>query len=120
MCRYDDASGLMWRNIRFEANGNAFEIAFDKRKNYQYRQGNKVLVTALPNASVCLVRMLHRLRVYNGGAEGLYGFRGFDGRLVSKSPGSTAPGPTKIKCDQSLRYLSLWFSGIMRVSVEGF
>ncbi len=37
MCRYDDASGLRWRNIRFEADGSAFEITFDKRKNCQYR-----------------------------------------------------------------------------------
>ncbi len=36
MCRYDDASHLMWRNIRFEADGSAFEIAFDKRKNSQF------------------------------------------------------------------------------------
>ena len=33
MCRYDDASGLMWRNICFETGGSAFEITFDKRKN---------------------------------------------------------------------------------------
>ena len=107
MCRYDDASGLMWRNIRFEADGSAFEITFDKRKNCQYRQGNKVLVTALPNVAVCPVRMLQRLRLYTGGAEELQVFRGFNGRLVNKSPGSTAPGPAKITYDQMLRYLSL-------------
>jgi hypothetical protein len=33
MCRYDDASGRLWSNIRFEADGSAFEITFDKRKN---------------------------------------------------------------------------------------
>ena len=33
MGRYDDVSGLMWRNIHFEAGGSAFEITFDKRKN---------------------------------------------------------------------------------------
>ena len=33
MCRYDDAPGLMWRNICFEADGSLFEITFDKRKN---------------------------------------------------------------------------------------
>ena len=58
MCRYDDASGLMWRNIHFEADGSAFEITFDKRKNSQHRQGNKVLVTAIPNDALCPVRML--------------------------------------------------------------
>jgi integrase len=120
MCRYDDASCLMWRNIRLEADGRAFEITFDKRKNSQYRQGNKVLVTPLTNVAVCPARVLQRLRVYIGGVEGLYVFRGFNGRLVSKSPGSTAPGPTKITYDQVLRYLSLWFSGVMGVSVEAF
>ena len=60
MCQYADASGLMWRNICFEADGSAFEITFDKRKNCQYRQCNKVLVTALPNDAVCPVRMLRR------------------------------------------------------------
>jgi hypothetical protein len=39
MCRYDDASGLMWRNARFLEDGNGFKLAFDKRKNGQYRQG---------------------------------------------------------------------------------
>ena len=92
MCRYDDASGLKWRNIRFEADGSAFEITFDKRKSCQYRQGNKVLVAALSHAAICPVRMLQRLRAYTGGAEELYVFRGFIGRLVAKSPGSTARG----------------------------
>ena len=30
MCRFDDASGLIWRNIRFETDGSSFEITFDK------------------------------------------------------------------------------------------
>ncbi len=42
MSRYDDASGLM---CLLEADGSAFEITFDKRKNSQYRQDKKVLVT---------------------------------------------------------------------------
>ncbi len=33
MCRYDDASSLLWSTIRFEADGSAFELTFDKRKN---------------------------------------------------------------------------------------
>ena len=64
--------------------------------------------------------MLQRLRVYTGGAKGLYVFRGFNGRLVSKSPGISAPGPTKITYDQMLRYLSMWFSGVIGVPVEAF
>ncbi len=60
MCRYDDASGLMWWNIRFEADGSAFEITFNKRNNSQYRQGSKVLVSALPLAAACPVILLKR------------------------------------------------------------
>jgi len=58
MCRCDDASDLMWRNIRFEADGSAFEISFNKRKNSQFRQGNKVLAAAFPFARMCPVRLL--------------------------------------------------------------
>ena len=78
------------------------------------------MVTALPNAAVCPVRMLQRLRVYTGGAEELYVFRGFNVRLVNKRPGNTAPGPMKITYDQLLRYWSLWFSSVLGVSVEDF
>jgi hypothetical protein len=46
MCRYDDASGLRWRNLRFVEDGSGFEITFEKRKNAHYRQGNKVLVAS--------------------------------------------------------------------------
>ena len=33
MCRYDDASSLKWRNIRFAEDGSGFDITFEKRKN---------------------------------------------------------------------------------------
>ena len=46
MCRHDDPSGLRWRNIRSVEDGSGFEITFEKRKNAQYRQGNKVLVAS--------------------------------------------------------------------------
>ncbi len=36
-CRYDDASGLIWRNLRFVEDGSGFEITLEKRKNAQYR-----------------------------------------------------------------------------------
>ena len=58
MCRYDDASGLQWRNIRFVEDGSGFEINFDKRKNAQFRQGIKVLVAANPSATLCSLRLL--------------------------------------------------------------
>jgi hypothetical protein len=47
MCRYDDASGLRWRNIRFVEDGSGFEITFEKRKNAKYRKGNKVMVASM-------------------------------------------------------------------------
>ena len=96
VCRYDDAPGLLWSNIRFEAAGSAFEITFDKRKNAQFRQGNKVLIASFPLSTVCLVRLLRELKTYTGGSEGLLVFRGFNGHMVAKSPRSTMPGPKKI------------------------
>ncbi len=42
MFRYDNASVLLWRNVRFVEDGSGFEISFDKRKIAQFRQGNKV------------------------------------------------------------------------------
>jgi integrase len=120
MCRYDDASGLLWSNIRFEADGSAFEIMFDKRKNAQFCQGNKVLVASSPLTAVCPVRLLRELKTYTGGSEGSLAFRGFNGRLVAKSPRATSPGPKKITYDQFLRFMSLWLSGVMGVSVGAF
>ena len=93
ICRYDDASGIMWRNIRFEADGSAFEITFDKCKNSQFLQGSKVLVAAFPSALVCPVWMFQRLRIYTGGAEEIYVFRGFNGTHVGiKEFGHYCPG----------------------------
>ncbi len=53
MSRYDDESGLKWRNIRFVENGSGFEITFEKRKNAEYHQGNKMLVASFLDAVVC-------------------------------------------------------------------
>jgi len=79
MCRYDDASGLIWWNIRFEVDGATFKITFDKRKTSQFRQENKVLVATFPSALVCPMRLLQRLRIYTGRADEIYVFRGFNG-----------------------------------------
>ena len=102
------------------ADGSGYEISFDKRKNDQYRQGSKVLVASSPLSTVFPVRLLRELEIYTGGSEDLFIFRGFNGRLVAKSPRMTAPGPKKITYDQYLRYLSLWFSGVMGVSIDAF
>ena len=89
-----------------------FENTFDKRKNAQFRQGNKVLVAASPSAIVCPLRLLRELSIFTGGSQDLFIFRGFNGRMVSKRPGSTAPGAEKITYDQFFRYLGQWFSGV--------
>ena len=33
MCRYDDVSGLQWRNVRLLEDMSAYELTFDKRNN---------------------------------------------------------------------------------------
>jgi hypothetical protein len=120
ICRYEDASGLLWRNARFEEDGSGYELSFDRRKNAQYRQGNKVLVASSPLSAVCPVRLLRELQIYTGGFEDLHIFRGFSGRLVAKSPRTTAPWPKKITYEKFHRFMSLWFNGVMDVSVAAF
>jgi hypothetical protein len=66
------------------------------------------------------VQLLRELKTYTGRSEGLHVFRGFNGRLVAKSPRATSPGPKKITYAQFLRFMSLWFSGVMGVSVATF
>ena len=61
MCMYNDASRLLLKNVRIMADGSGFEITFDKRKNAQYRQGNKVLVASSPLTPVCLAWLLREL-----------------------------------------------------------
>jgi hypothetical protein len=115
MCRYDDASCLLWRSVRFMEDGSGFEITFDKRKNAHYMQGNNVLVASFPLAAVCPMRLLLRLGEFTGGSVDLPIFRGFNGRLVAKSPEKTAPGPERIAYDQFLRFFCLCFKGVLGI-----
>ena len=78
------------------------------------------MVASCPVAVVCPMRLLLQLRAYTGGAEDLHVFRGFNGRLVAKNPGRTAPGPDKISYDQMLRFMGLWFNGVLGTSVALF
>ena len=111
---------MLWRNVRFEEDGSGYELSFDKRKNAQYRKGNKELVASSPLSAVCPVRLLRELHIYTDGSEDLYIFRGFIGRLVAKSPRTTAPGPKKITYDKFLRFMSLWLSGDMEYRWQRF
>jgi hypothetical protein len=111
---------VLFRSIRFVEDGSGLEITFEQRKNAQYRQGNNLLVASCLGAVVCPMRLLLQLRAYTGGAKDLHVFRGFNGRLFAKNPGRTAPGPDKISYDQMLRFMSLWFGGVLVTSVALF
>ena len=82
ICRYEDASGLLWSNIRFELDGSGFERTFDTRKNSHFRQGNKMFVDYSPLAAACPVRLLREQQLSTGGAVDLHVFRGFNGKLT--------------------------------------
>ena len=57
----------------------------DKRKNVQFRQGNKVLVASSPLATVCRVRLLRELQISTGGSADMHVFRGFNGIPVPRA-----------------------------------
>jgi hypothetical protein len=119
MCRYSDCSRLKWKNINFESDFSSFEITFEIRKNAQFRQGNKVIVSA-SNELVCPLKLLLALKsVANPDVEDFV-FRGFNGRLVAKNPGKTTPMVLAIKYPQYMRYLSLWFGGILGLTPVEF
>ncbi len=98
------------------------DVTFDHgcRKNSQFRQGATVTMSAIPNGEVCPVRLLRELQKLFESEQESFVFRGFNGRLVAKSPGKTQPYVELIKYDQFLRYLSSWFSGILGISSKDF
>jgi len=44
-------------------------------------------------------------------------FRGFSGRLIAKNPQNTIPYEVAIKYQQYIRYLLLWFDGVLGLSI---
>ena len=125
MCRYKDVSHLRWHNIKLESDGSPFEITFEKEKNAQFRQGNKVVVSAAkPDASVrpalLLVRSLQSCYLRHE-TEDDFVFRGFNGRLVQKSWDKTRPYyKSLISYDHFARYLALWCGGVIGISPDEF
>jgi len=112
-------SRLKWKNIKFESDSNFFEITFEIRKNAQFRQGNKLIVSAT-NDVVCLLHVLRALQsVSNSEGDGFI-FRYFNGRLVAKKPGKTTPIVIAIKHVRYMRDLSLLFGGILGLTPEEF
>jgi hypothetical protein len=59
-------------------------------------------------------------KVFSNPGGDNYIFRGFNGRLVAKNPGKTTPTVMAIKYAQYMRYLSLWFGGILGLTPEEF
>ena len=107
MCRYHDASGMQWWNVRFNEDRSAYKLTFDKRKNAQFRHGNKVMVASATLAVIYPMRLMLALKEHIGGLEDSFVFRGFVGQLVSKTSGRNKPGPERIKYDQFLHYMCL-------------
>ena len=120
MCRYDDVSNLRWKHATFGAAGCSVELFFEKRKNDQHRQGGRVLVSAVDVGDVCPVKLLLQLRAATGPEPESYIFRGFEGRLVAKSPGAAAPGEDRITYSQLIRYMALWFGQTLGLTPKEF
>jgi hypothetical protein len=65
---------------------------------------------------VCLIRLLRELPKFVGSDHAIFVFRGFNGRLMAKILNKTQPNDALIKYEQFLRYLSLWFRGVLGFS----
>ena len=61
LCRYSDVSRLKWSNTLFQSDSSSFEITFEIRKNEQFQQGNKVIVSAT-NEEVFPIKLLRSLQ----------------------------------------------------------
>ncbi len=120
MCRYDDISHLRWRSIKFDTGYRCFHIEFEKRKNDQYRQGNRVSVATAPDGLVCPFRLMRRMMMFTKGDGDNFIFRGFNGRCVITSPERTFPGLSFISYAQFSKYLALWFGASLGLSPKEF
>ncbi len=120
MCRYDDVSHLCWRNVKFDPDGSCFHLSFETRKNAEFRQGNRVTVVASTSWDVCPFKLLEMLYVHTGRNEDAFVFRGFNGRLVKKSPERTSPGNACITYAQFSTFLALWFRGVPGIAPAEF
>ncbi len=77
-------------------------------------------MSANPHGEVCPVRLLRELDKLVESDPKSIRFRGFNDRLVANSSSKTLPYIEKIKYDKSLRYLSLWFGGVLGKSPKEF
>ncbi len=74
MCRYNDVSRLRWRNAKFEQYGSSFHLTFEKRKNVQFKHGNRVTVADALQGQVCPLKLLRMIQLYTGGEEDAFIF----------------------------------------------
>ena len=107
MCKYNDANRLRWRNVEITPDGRSFILSFEKRKNAQFRQGNKVTVGAATKGPVCPLKLLRMIGLHTGGSDDAFVFRFFNGRLLGRSPERTSPGDAFITYGQFTTFLSL-------------
>ncbi len=70
-------------------------------------------VAAADSGPVCPLKLLEMMRRHTGESEDAFVFRGFNGRLVKKSPERTSPGNACITYAQFSTSLALWFWGVM-------
>ena len=99
MCRYDDASGLRWRNIRFVGDGSGIEISE---------------CSGMPTEVATTVAGLYR---WVGRRARRMGVQRASSR---EEPGKDFAGARANSYDQMLRFVSLWFSGVLGPSVAMF
>jgi hypothetical protein len=95
--------------MQLEPYGNSLHLSFEKRKNAQVRQGNRVTVDAAYSGPVCPLKLLEMIRRHTGESDDDFVFRGFNGRLVKESPERTSTGNECITYAQFSTCLSLWF-----------
>jgi hypothetical protein len=121
MCRFDDATNLVWSDIKFEQHGNLV-ISFRKRKSDQYRQGTSIAIASNVRGLTCHVMLPRRLldRVPCGKAKdnSIHVFQGFTGSLVRNLADDTIPNGYMITFGQHTRFLSQWFGTLMEISAK--
>ena len=110
---------LKWGNICFESDLNFFKITFERSKNALFRKGDKV-ADATTSDLVCLLTFLRKLQEFNYSYISDLIFCGLTGRPIAKNQHKIIPYDRAIKYDQYMCYLSLWFDGVIGLSIQEF
>ena len=120
ICRYSDVSLLKWGNVHYESDLSSFVITFEGRNNFQFRQGNTVIVAAT-NDIICPLKLLLKLKHSDVNATSSNPiFCGFNGRLVAKCPQKRLFQHYLSNMMKYARYLSFWFGKVLGISTQYF